>query len=693
MADDIAKFATAIASGLSMYMSNVYKMDNVTYASLNTVVAMVMIFALTQAGRIARYFKDIILGNIELGVATYIAITACAVVAVSSVALYLLRYKIKKLIYNKFLKRYQNIKVTDDYMIYRFVDYMRANAHFYNCVGNIVYKDNMIQYHMIDGEIYFNDTTYDISGTIIFEQYIPLSAMRAPVAPAPAPTPAQPATTTTDAAKTTDAQAPQPVATMRSDAETKYILTLKWCVVGQSQKCKNVIDYFDLVMKHRNEINSLVTIRGNDFTAMKEYINLNRRFYTSANTFDVRNEKLDANIFFKSDTTTEFNDKLFHVNGFMKWTPDNDGTIILLKYNMKPTYSVSDYIADINEWVVDNRKNGGQIVQYHVDKTYEKDVVKVMYDKDSKPLEYLEKTYIDTFFHKDRDMLWKLIKFINYDPERIISLGQSPRGNFMLYGPPGTGKSNFAYRVAMATKRHLLNVKISKYTKAELFDMFTRPKIKTVVYQPREVVFVLDEFDIDMEKILSRQAGQEEQLDVSKEFMKKIFDNDASKKDVCFVPAMQTAQPVAHAPKPTLEDAIKEADGKITKVEEMMKGIAKIYDTLNKVENSIVTYGDLLTLFQGAVPIDGCIIFAMTNKFEELQERYPALFRDGRMTPINFGNFDLDMVNRISKYYFNRPTTLKVNKEYQPSTVTKILTTAMLSGKNFEYFMEQMQLL
>ena len=47
---------------------------------------------------------------------------------------------------------------------------------------------------------------------------------------------------------------------------------------------------------------------------------------------------------------------------------------------------------------------------------------------------------------------------------------------------------------------------------------------------------------------------------------------------------------------------------------------------------------DLLEILQGPVPREGQIIIATTNKFDEIKNECPALFRPGRLTPIEFGS-------------------------------------------------------
>merc|ERR1711934_256381 len=63
---------------------------------------------------------------------------------------------------------------------------------------------------------------------------------------------------------------------------------------------------------------------------------------------------------------------------------------------------------------------------------------------------------------------------------------------------------------------------------------------------------------------------------------------------------------------------------------------------------------DLLDILQGTVSVNGTIIFATTNKFEEIKDFCPELFRHGRMTPVYFGYFEKEQIDQFLHYYFNK---------------------------------------
>ena len=81
------------------------------------------------------------------------------------------------------------------------------------------------------------------------------------------------------------------------------------------------------------------------------------------------------------------------------------------------------------------------------------------------------------------------------------------------------------------------------------------------------------------------------------------------------------------------DSQVKSALEMINNLEKVIESMTKAYDKIGAMEGDMVTLTDLLTVFQGAVPVEGCIIIAMTNKYEELTELCPTLFRAGRFVP------------------------------------------------------------
>lgn len=689
MTDDVNKFSTAVASGLSSFLSRKYNLDNLMFSALSTIITLVVTFLLVDVTSI---IKSIYMEGIHIN--TYYFYTFSSIIGLS-VLIYLLRDKIKLKYRLYYADKYQHLEIVGQPMINQLVEYMSYYKQFYRFSGQLVVEDNVIQFQKMLDDIYFEDKNYCINGIIKFmppefknKKTLVRDSAPKPATPPPAtPTPA-PAAASTPAPTTAPAQ-PPPSATTTSMHESDTVkklppkVCLYWCYTTNRETCSGVCDYIDRIMAHKYPENSdisryhKITISGYNFAIMKKYINHNYKFYH----FEVISNKVDGmtstDIFFPTDVLVRFTDTIFNVNGFIKWSHVNNGTITLTKCQLSENVTIQDYFQNVASWVEQNKYEGGYAIQYEVDKTFERDVVRTMYEGVIHPMRVLEDTYIHTLFHKDIATIWERVKTIHYHPETIINEGQSPRINMLLHGPPGTGKSTFAYRIAMATGRHILNIKISKYKKDDLFDVFTRPKIKGQLYNPKDVVFVLDEFDTDIDKVLLRQVGQEEQLSTVKNIMTGIFHTDThptinvvtDKSDL-----LNTEKVVST----TLQKVVTDVTEKINKTDEMITGLNKIYDRMNTIERSIVTLQDLLTVFQGAVPINGCIIIAMTNKYEELKDKCPAMFRAGRLTPIYFGNFDSNMINNVSNHYFNQ--SIKFNKpqdiQLQPSKVMDIVVEA-----------------
>jgi SpoVK/Ycf46/Vps4 family AAA+-type ATPase len=296
--------------------------------------------------------------------------------------------------------------------------------------------------------------------------------------------------------------------------------------------------------------------------------------------------------------------------------------------------------------------------------------------------------------------LWEHIKTINYDPDKIRAMGQAPRINLLLHGPPGTGKSTFAYRIAMATKRHIMNIKLSAVKKDELLTLFSTPKIETQEYKPKDIVYVLDEIDVEIDKMMFKQKRQEEQCKMTKDTITKLIDSTLSDKNrgnqqqnsapVIVVGNDDKKQGGQSQPP---DSQVKSALEMINNLEKVIESMTKAYDKIGGMEGDMVTLSDLLTVFQGAVPVEGCIIIAMTNKYEELTQLCPALFRAGRLSPVEFEHFDMKMLSDVVKMYFGRGIKYATNSQLviPPSEIMEIITPSLIKKCTYEQFITKLK--
>lgn len=466
--------------------------------------------------------------------------------------------------------------------------------------------------------------------------------------------------------------------------------------------CHSPIEYVKHVIQYRSE-SRMIQISGDKFNIFREYINLNRIFYIPDHVKLVGTITKTQNIFFPPNHVIHFNDTRFSTTGVISWTYKHDGTVFINPLSKSSVQDLSEYVDNVLSYM---ERTVTQLTLYNMEKNKYGDTVNVMYDGVSEPLEILEKRYINTLFHEQTNALWNMIKTINYYPEEYRKMGQAPQVNLLFHGPPGTGKSTFAYRVAMATKRHIINIKLSRYNRTELMKVFTKPQIKTTSYQPSDVIYVLDEFDKDIDRLILRQTGNQQQCDMVEKLITNTVNTWSSNKlspidEKCSsktstqehntppspVPSTSTTAPQNSVEK--TEDS-SQLRRNIKDIGTMIEEVTQAYDKVTNMGDDVLSLYDLLTIFQGSVPVEGTIILAMTNKYEYLCEKCPQLFRPGRLTPVHFGNFDRSMLNHVSQYYFNRqlhelPDTVNL----QPSAVIDMVVKSMLGTHNPEQQYDQ----
>lgn len=380
--------------------------------------------------------------------------------------------------------------------------------------------------------------------------------------------------------------------------------------------------------------------------------------------------------------TNDFNDTNFDVYGkivwkkFIKKVDSNEES--------KKNQVVTDWVYIYPNIIIDEKRSKCDFMEYYskIEKylrEYNKnnislDYLKVLGSKEEKqnvenhhcvnfykgPLQTLEekeKIFIDSFFHMKKDIIWNTLKKVHYEPDFFHSFGQNPRMNILLYGPPGSGKSSFVYRIARCLDRHIVSLDINTITsKKELYKLIQKPFINQYCYTPREVIIVLEEFDIAVKKLHKAEKKAEK---------KKSFTRD---------------------------------DYYLPKSED-----SAIVMPIFSNDNDKIYLRDLLDILQGTIPIDGSIIMATSNKYEEIKDFCPELFRSGRMTPIYFGYLDEDNFKNVCKYYFgldpkqslcdimfSKEFTIKTSSIIEKALETKLSYSNSVAFAKFEDYLESM---
>lgn len=381
-----------------------------------------------------------------------------------------------------------------------------------------------------------------------------------------------------------------------------------------------------------------------------------------------------------------FNDKNFGVTGclyFLKKSVKTgteekqisiDIPYIQLLADKKTTNDVNDYFKKITDKNYEIAKkssillNHTKIIKSRGDILYHDQYI---YNGPIISREDFEKRFMNTFFHPEKEKLYRHLRMINDSPNDFYNLGQSPRCGLLLYGPPGTGKSTFAYRVAMCLNRHIVTVDLrSIKAKSTIFNIIHKPTVNGTYTTPDKVVFVLDEFDLTVTELYHKNKTMNSIVNLWESKIKMFPEGKKKKKE-------------------------QKNDNKSKNSSDEEEEYSDIY-SIDKYgyDNENINLGDLLELFNGPVPNDGMIVIATTNKYKEINDMCPALFRHGRLSPIYFGYAEAKIIQQMSEYYFNEKLDIPIN--YEPhlatSQILEIIVEAKLDpiNKGFPFFREQM---
>lgn len=391
-----------------------------------------------------------------------------------------------------------------------------------------------------------------------------------------------------------------------------------------------------------------------------------------------------------------FKDTNFNISGYYMWLKEpielkkkDETNIINVPYIQlciedKNNADINDYFKKISKKVNELLENIIQLYHVKVIKCDDGEIVNnefVIHNGLKMGISELENLYIKPFFHKEKEMIWKIIKEIQFNPTQFYKMGQSPRIGLLLHGPPGTGKSSFGYRIAMCLSRHIISVDLRTIKdKNEVYKIMRRPIIGDEYSQPNKVVYIFDEFDLT---VLDLYAKKNKKNTICTTWINNITNNNNNKKHQYVLNKFNDTNVFTDQGDNKSEDSHNKDD------------------TCNEVEGlnyntTEMTLDDLLEIFQGPVPLDGSIIIATTNKFEEIKKLCPALFRPGRLTPVHFDNADNVTIIEMCKYYYNIdyvPESDISHYNLSPSLLTQIATESkFISDDNkiqFKYFIDK----
>lgn len=409
----------------------------------------------------------------------------------------------------------------------------------------------------------------------------------------------------------------------------------------------------------------------NDMNDIDDYMKEYKKYF--GNQYNIKRGNIDAwdilNYRFMAtrsilhhNQTIKFKDENFGISGYIKIVKYNKTTTnenkqqssiaidtpILYVYDNDKNINANDYVDMIIKRNRSDREKSSKIRLKYIkvfvsDK--KKDIaegnlyanhITQMYNGDKDNVKDRRKVYMKTFFHQEKKYILSLMDKIHNEPDFFTSLGQCPQLNLILYGPPGTGKSSFVHRLAMSYNRHIVSVDLSNVVdKGNVYQVIQRPCIDGFVYDDAsKYIVLLEEFDIVVNTLKDKKRNETE---MSATTIMNMFSSGKDEKK---------------------------------KVKE---------DSSNDNNNNNFYLEDLLEIIQGPVPRNGQIIIATTNKFEEIYEACPALFRPGRLTPIKFDYLNKTQVNKLIKYYMKRDDiVIDVEPKIPTSKIVEVIMYAKI---------------
>lgn len=213
------------------------------------------------------------------------------------------------------------------------------------------------------------------------------------------------------------------------------------------------------------------------------------------------------------------------------------------------------------------------------------------------------KTFANTIFEQKDEVVNRLNYFLN-NPHRYKTLGIPYTLGFMFYGFPGCGKTSTIKAIANYTKRHIIEISLSKIkTCSELRKIFFNDSINGCYVPPNKKIIVLEDIDC-MTNIIKKRVDNEIIMDTSKE---NVLES-------------------------TLTGIIKGSMPRIN-------------------DDDVLTLSYILNLIDGVLEQPGRILIITTNKPDAVDD---ALIRPGRIDmKVEFKKCTNNIIKDILKLYFN----------------------------------------
>jgi len=216
--------------------------------------------------------------------------------------------------------------------------------------------------------------------------------------------------------------------------------------------------------------------------------------------------------------------------------------------------------------------------------------------------EYLNYETFDCIFHSNKDKIIKDIDRLK-DIEYYRKTGLKRKKGYMFYGQPGTGKTSTVMAISNYDKRHIIEVPLNRVkTNNELEAIMNLHQINNIKFKPDNIIILFDEIDVGIN--LNKNDYKPEIINTGNKSKHRNDDDDDND------------------------------DNEYVKIS----------------TNDKLSFGTLLSRLDGIGNYYGLIMIATTNSIKNIDE---SLYRDGRLSLIEFNYASANDIKNIIEYYYS----------------------------------------